>query len=225
MNAKDMNALAAQIQLQPDLLIKAETAAIRELLLDHSAGLLSEEALEEAERLIETHPTAAAIWSEFKAIDEHLETSEGKAQTEKALGRLIQELHTSEGIMPLDPNGVSNAQKPEIIPFPQPETTFRWPWKRRVPQRLAASTELRPIHGFGGPNQVVSYTMEGNEAGETEIYVRTTDAAWSKLDITLGEETKPLEMQAFGSSWGGSVTFPRQFSLLEKLLPEFRPVL
>jgi hypothetical protein len=51
---------------------------MRDLLLDHSVGLLAPAIAAQAEALIQNDPLAASIWAEFQLIDEHLKTDTGK---------------------------------------------------------------------------------------------------------------------------------------------------
>jgi hypothetical protein len=233
MNTDPLTTLATRLAKNPTLLVEAEELALRDLLLDHSAGLLEPANATDAEALIQNDPLAASIWAEFQQIDEHLKTDAGKQWLDATPERQLTHFAQSE-------------PSPDVVGGHVQTPSKRWTMVNSnllsrlsdkasdimesfqsllAPRQtiLSCSTDAVPIYGKAGPNDEIMFTMRPTSSGHTEISLSTKIEAWNDLTVSLGEhQPQKIRLEQVGDRWAGSLEFPLSFAVLGSQRPNIR---
>jgi anti-sigma factor RsiW len=89
MNSKEIQSLTKRLAANPNCICETEEKAVRDLLLDYTAGLLDPDVEQEVRELIANDPVVAMIWKEFNEIDTRVRSPEGQQWMEEAGERIL----------------------------------------------------------------------------------------------------------------------------------------
>src|SRR5262245_44462245 len=120
MNSQEIQSLTKRLAANPNFILETEEKAVRNLLLDYTAGLLDPNVEKEVRELIASDPVAAAMWKDFNDIEARVRSPEGQQWTQEAGERILSNVleGIDRGSKPIPVPGIGGKASRKIVRFP-----------------------------------------------------------------------------------------------------------
>jgi hypothetical protein len=187
--------LARQMVREPNFFLDEINEELRCLLLDYHDGALSAADAAEMQIMIDSDEQTARLWSQLQATKKQSPDFARfvRRESDEILTRLRQQ------------------------ETPPQKKTLWWPFGQATHQRLAAQSDdqiAQPIDGTAGDAGQVFYTLRSTPSGCVEMALLTNDQGWQRLCLSLGGETRTVELKSAAGEWFAIVPFEIRFDQL-----------